>query len=307
MEKKLRVITILEINPLVADQLKKEAYFPIVVGLAIQLDSEPLHVDSTLEIIESAGFQNWTEEQRIILWDALDNLLRKLLAELNPEPEPEMVEAVVAVSAEIRFMVPKSDREAISQAMAYLAENLASGGEVVNMDMRQSGRLLGKQVSEHLQELLEKVEHANTPDEKGKSLEALATELFQSIPRFSVLKRVLTETEEIDLWISNDADKRPFSDESDVILAECKNWSTKCGKNEFVQLYHKVVNRGGRCSIAFLISWNGFADTITAEMLRMSRERLLIVPMDGDAIRSAVESGDFLQVLTQARQHALMI
>jgi hypothetical protein len=119
--------------------------------------------------------------------------------------------------------------------------------------------------------------------------------------------RIGTESEEIDVWIINTSDVRPFRDESDLILAECKNWCGKCGKNEFVLLHQKVANRSGRCKIGFLISWNGFAETITTEMLRGSRERSLIVPNDGDGIRRAVESGDFMKILVEARQQALMI
>ena len=67
-----------------------------------------------------------------------------------------------------------------------------------------------------------------------------------------------------------------------------QNWSGKCGKNEFLVLNAKAANRGQRCTIAFLVSWNGFPDTITKEMLRGSRENLLIVPLDGKMIANAM-------------------
>lgn len=306
--RKLRVITILEINPLIADRDKKEAYFPIVVGLAIQLDSDPTGEESPLEIIEAAAFPEWPEEQRVILWEALDQLIRRMLDLSDPEPKPEMIEAVLTVSAQIRFMVPKGDKKFLDKAMARLTGTLGKGGEILSVDMRHSGRLLTDQAGlGHIKDLLRKVEESHTSEEKGKSLEALTAELFVSIPSFSVLNRVRTESEEIDIWISNHSNDRPFSDEADVILAECKNWTGKCGKNDFVQFYHKIANRGGRCTVGFLISWNGFAETITTEMLRASREAPLIVPIDGDIIRRAVESGDFLKILVEARQQALMI
>ena len=306
--RKLRVITVLEINPLIADFEKKEAYFPIVVGLAVQLDSEPPEAESMSEIVEAAALTEWPEEQRIELWEALDYLLQRTLEECDPEPDPEMVEAIVEVSAQIRFMVPRGDNDSLNKAIACLNESLGKGGEILSMDMRHSGRLLlSPPDTQRMRELLRDVEESRGPDDKGKSLEALATALFSSVPSFSVINRAHTESEEIDLWISNHSDRRPFSSESDVILVECKNWSGKCGKNEFVQLYHKIANRGGRCTIGFLISWNGFAETITTEMLRASREAPLIVPIDGDEIRQAVESGDFLKLLTMARQKALMI
>jgi hypothetical protein len=37
-----------------------------------------------------------------------------------------------------------------------------------------------------------------------------------------------------------------------------------------------------RCTLGFLISWNGFASTVTKEMLRGSREQILVVPLMGE-------------------------
>ena len=59
-----------------------------------------------------------------------------------------------------------------------------------------------------------------------------------------------------------------------------------------------LENRSQRCSLGVLISWNGFAQTVSKEMLRGSREGLLVVPMTGEDIREAVRSGDFLSVLS---------
>ena len=67
----------------------------------------------------------------------------------------------------------------------------------------------------------------------------------------------------------------------------------------------KVENRSERCSLGFLVSWNGFAETVTKEMLRGSREKTLIVPLDGAAIRSAVRNKNFAEVLSEAWQKAV--
>jgi hypothetical protein len=68
----------------------------------------------------------------------------------------------------------------------------------------------------------------------------------------------------------------------------------------------KMENRRRRCSLGFLISWNGFADTFTREMVRGSHERLLIVPLDGKQIQDAVRNGSFLNVIKSAWNKALM-
>jgi hypothetical protein len=162
--------------------------------------------------------------------------------------------------------------------------------------------------NENLQQLLEAKNKANTTDEKGKTLEELIAALFESITGFTIEdRRVKTETEEIDLYIVNGSSDPRLQREEVIILAECKNWSSKCGKNEFVEFKSKMENRKGRCSLGFLISWNGFANTITKEMLRGSHERLLIVPLDGKQIQDAVRDGSFFSVIISAWSEATMI
>ena len=159
-----------------------------------------------------------------------------------------------------------------------------------------------------LQELLEETSKAETNDEKGRTLEELVAALFRTIPGFRVWdSRVNTETEEIDLEIANASSHFIFNKEEAIILAECKNWSKKCGKNEFVVFRSKIENRNARCSLGFLISWNGFADTITKEMLRSSHERLLIVPIDGKQIQEAVKNNSFFDLIISAWNKATMI
>jgi len=64
-----------------------------------------------------------------------------------------------------------------------------------------------------------------------------------------------------------------------------------------VLFHQKIENRSHRCTLGFLISWNGFAETVTKEMLRESREEALVVPIAGEEIRGAVRSKDFTTTL----------
>lgn len=161
--------------------------------------------------------------------------------------------------------------------------------------------------SETLDQLIERVETATSTDDKGRSLEELASRLFELIPGFSVTGRIRTATEEIDISIVNDATEPRLRRESALILAECKNWTSKCGKDEFVIFREKLENRKRRCSLGFLISWNGFATTVTKEMLRGSREETLIVPITGQNIRAAVRSGDVLKELVSCWDAAVAL
>jgi hypothetical protein len=133
------------------------------------------------------------------------------------------------------------------------------------------------------------------------------TVLFETIEGFSVSERTRTQTEEIDLFAVNTGDVPAFRQEGRIILVECKYWAKKCGKDEFVLFRAKMANRGDRCTLGFLVSWNGFASTFTSEMLRSSREKLLVVPLDGTQIRAAVESNKFLDCLLEAWKKALSV
>lgn len=151
--------------------------------------------------------------------------------------------------------------------------------------------------SETLDRLIDTVENATTTDDKGRTLEELCSRLFSSVPGFTVTGRIRTETEEIDISVLNDSNEPRFRREGAIILVECKNWMGKCGKNEFVIFHQKLENRNQRCSLGCLISWNGFAETVTKEMLRGSREGVLVVPLTGEKIREAVRTKDFLKCL----------
>lgn len=161
--------------------------------------------------------------------------------------------------------------------------------------------------SEPLDKLVEKVELSQSTDDKGRSLEELASRLFEQIPGFTVTGRLRTATEEIDISIVNDATEPRFRRESAMILGECKNWSTKCDKDAFVVFREKLENRNRRCSLGFLISWNGFTSTVTKEMLRGSRDDTLIVPVTGEDIRVGVRSGNILKQLTRCWDSAVAL
>ena len=64
------------------------------------------------------------------------------------------------------------------------------------------------------------------------------------------------------------------------------------GKNEYVQFYRKLENRGGHCTLGLLICAERFAETFHQERLRDSKDRLRVVPIDGDGLRQLVELED---------------
>jgi len=304
---KVRLITILEIKPLIADAETKTAYFPIVVGLAIQAD---IGEEVTEEWLGQpwASFTGWDALDRNEIWEILHHCINKTLRALGPEPKPEMAEAILAVNAEFKVVAPKGDEAAMQSAIANAITNIQQSGELIKLTVeRHTGTPPNCAHRERLIKLVKQVDEAESNEMKGKSLEALMAALFASVPSFNVFERVVTESEEIDLWITNNAECGPLRREGDVILAECKNWAGKCGKNEFNSLLLKMMNRSHRCTLGFLVSWNGFAETITKEMLRGSRDELLIIPLDGNKLRECCATGDFLTLMIKSRESALMI
>ena len=91
--------------------------------------------------------------------------------------------------------------------------------------------------------LLTLVERVTTSDLKGRVLEELVHKLFLTISGLRVMSRIKTATEEIDIVIFNDTSEGFLAKEEAIILAECKNWSDKCGRDEFSLLEKKAENR----------------------------------------------------------------
>jgi hypothetical protein len=155
-------------------------------------------------------------------------------------------------------------------------------------------------------ELVARVEAAESAANKGAALESLMEALFAQVPGFVVHERDLrTATEELDLVILNGSSDPVFSRDGSIILVECKNWTMKPGRPEFSLLEGKMRNRRNRCTLAFFISWSGFAGTVQREMLRLSRDNYLIVCITGSDVRRAVLTDTFPEFLRQATLQAL--
>ena len=161
--------------------------------------------------------------------------------------------------------------------------------------------------SESLDNLVEAVETAKSIDDKGRSLEELCSRLFSFVPGFSVTNRIRTETEEIDISVLNGSAEPRLRREGAIILAECKNWTGKCGKNELVLFQQKkwepacAIDSGHSNFVAC------FSSTITKEMLRGSYEKIFVVPMTGEDIRIAVRARDFVTTLLNCWDRAIML
>jgi hypothetical protein len=303
-----------QIHPMIVDVRKKKAYFDLSIGLQIT----PEKFDG--ENPQKYPWLNpgkWKPEDRNQFWDQIFKAMEFLWKGLA-RPKTEIKEAIVTLQATLRLPVNSANSITPTDLMKAFAEKLPEGGKIDQFQFKitdSAGSLPNSDphafpadVRIELKKSLKKVSESKTAFEKGNALEQLTKLLFETVPGFSVKeRRVHSETEEIDIVVINRGDEHPWDKEQPIILIECKNWSSKCGKNEFVLFKEKIKNRKSRCSVGVLVSWNGFAGTVTKEMLRVSQESLMIIPVDGNQISDAVESGGFSAILCEGWERATMI
>jgi hypothetical protein len=217
-------------------------------------------------------------------------------------------DVLMGINFTIRLLQPNL-RDALDHAQLVRSE-LVEAAEAVSAGVedlfaRTAKRLQGWG-SDPLDALVDRMREG-TAHQKGLTLEELTSRLFTMVPGFSATGHVSTETEEIDINIQNASEDGLWRRESFLLLAECKNWSGKAGKDEFVLFKNKLKNRTGRVSCGFLVSWNGFAETVTKEMLRGTKGNLLVVPITGSDLRAAVRDGDFAARLQKLHEDAVLL
>jgi CheY-like chemotaxis protein len=119
---------------------------------------------------------------------------------------------------------------------------------------------------------------------RGEALENLCSALFRTVPGWQRIEsRVTTKTEEIDLVILNEAADEFWRRFGSFILVECKNWDShkKPGRPEFDTFYTKITRRGKvDCRLGFFVSLNGVAATFLTEVMRITKEEIIIAVID---------------------------
>ena len=138
-------------------------------------------------------------------------------------------------------------------------------------------------------------EKGKSSADKGKTLENLCYLLFRSIPGWeSIMSNKKSRLEEFDLEILNESKDKTWRDFGKKILVECKNYSKKkSGVNQVGPLLNKIRRRHPRkCNLGFIISPNGFADTIMSELNFISKEEISIIPMAIKELNGLIFSED---------------
>lgn len=138
--------------------------------------------------------------------------------------------------------------------------------------------------------LIRIVENEGNSQKKGRALECLIKKFFEQVEGFRVFANEKTQTEEIDIYITNESKGEIWRKESQIFICECKNWDKKIGKNELIIFKSKIENRRKRAKLGFFIAWKGFAKTFTLESLRGSQGDIVIVLIEGWQIKEAIKS-----------------
>jgi hypothetical protein len=130
--------------------------------------------------------------------------------------------------------------------ISYIPPNIET--EHCKLDLRKCG------------EILYEAEKSETPQEKGDTLEAVATQLFRSFPYLSVRDQNLyTKFGEIDLVVENRGTDRHtlFNFHSRFILVECKHWIDPVPAKEIGHFKDKCNMTDVDLGIVF--AWNGIS------------------------------------------------
>jgi hypothetical protein len=299
----LLLTLILQVYPLVVDVKLKQAYYPLTVGFNVT--PKVRRGQDTLALMQEPWAQpaKWSHKDQRDFWNALFGALHNFGEALTPAEPPPVQEAVLTISAKLKVSVDPADPDRTNAAVETLLRQLGEAGQVVEMQHAWSQSIGGEKA---LGSLLAAVDGARASADKGVALERVVAALFNRVPGFTLRTNQRTETEEIDLVIVNGSDEPRWRHGTPLVLVECKNWSGKCGKNEIVQFRDKLENRSGQCRLGFLVSWGGFAETLTKDQLRNSKGDAVIVPLERKDLEEACASGDVLATLCRAWDAAVL-
>lgn len=155
--------------------------------------------------------------------------------------------------------------------------------------------------SRRIAQLLARGRNGRTRVEQGKALEDLLCYIFERVPGITLTirdERNVFDTEEIDLAFWNDRIEGglPHASFPDILLVECKNWSSAVGSEEVSWFVSKLRSRG--LLFGILVAANGVtgnqqartaARSVIAQALLEGRRIVLLTEADLTALRDTAE------------------
>ncbi len=127
---------------------------------------------------------------------------------------------------------------------------------------------------------------------KGALLEELMLVLWRSIPGFEqTVRNRQSPDEEIDLVIINQSDDAFWKRESQLIVVECKNRSTKAKPIKIDRFLQVISRRQGRCKLGFFVSLAGFTAGVDSTLAANRKEDKVVVLLARAELQSLVLAG----------------
>jgi hypothetical protein len=138
-----------------------------------------------------------------------------------------------------------------------------------------------------------------TTAHQGRALEDLICYVFAQVPGISITRRNemnAFRTEEIDVALWNDGHADGFFFLPNIILVECKNWSSRVSSSELSWFDTKLRNRG--LNFGVLVAANG----ITGDEADITAAHSIVAAALREGRRLVVIRNDELLVLTDSPQ-----
>jgi len=139
--------------------------------------------------------------------------------------------------------------------------------------------------------------HGTTTADQGRALEDLICYVFTQVPGISTTRRNemnAFQTEEIDIALWNDGHADGFFFLPNIILVECKNWSSRVSSSELSWFDTKLRNRG--LNFGVLVAANG----ITGSAADLTAAHSIVASALGEGRRLVVIRSDELLELTDS-------
>jgi len=150
------------------------------------------------------------------------------------------------------------------------------------------------------------VKRCRSSQAKGRSLEKLIAKMVEGVHGFEVSgSNVRTATEEIDILVRV-TPEAGWPGDVNYLLFEAKNWSSSVGKNEYVQTWSKLLNRHQRVTVAFLITTGKITRPARLEATRHASEPYIVVLVDGEGLRTLVQSENRSVLFRQLHEQAFL-
>jgi ActR/RegA family two-component response regulator len=144
---------------------------------------------------------------------------------------------------------------------------------------------------------------------KGVLLEELVRLLFRATPGFErVETRVSNEIEEIDIVVENRSEDPIWvRDGSPYLLGECKNWSSKCGPQEYSSFHRKLTTKYGRATTGLFFAVGGFTEAFHLQRAadKTAAVNVLVVPVDAADLERWITVDDRVGFVTDLYKRAV--